>query len=61
MYYMYINKKSVHQVGDKKVRLSSVGVSVRDNYFCSSPKTNFWSFSGCAAAKKKVGKTYLNV
>ena len=35
--------------------LSIVGVSVSD-YFCSSPRTHFWSFSGCAAAKIKSRK-----
>jgi hypothetical protein len=39
--------------------LSSVGVNVSD-YFYSSPKTHFWSFSGCAA-DKEVSKTYLKV
>jgi hypothetical protein len=46
-----------HYLGQQT--LSSVGVSVSDS-FCSSPTTHFWSFSGCAAAKK-VEKTYLKV
>jgi len=40
--------------------LSSVGATTSDDYFCSSPETHFWSFSGRAAAKE-VAKTYMNV